>query len=214
MKLLHIAALGLLVTLAGCSSVRITNEWRDPGWQGPPATHIAVIGISNSDSTRRVFEDTFVQELQNAGVSAVASYTQLGPNDTSIKVDQLIKSTGADAILVTRVQSVNQRINVSPGAPGRNWGSPWGGPGWGGPGWRGPPGRRGFYGWYGNAWQQAPVVTVQEEVTLETSIWDARTETVVWVVSTQGIGSNNIPRITRNLASTLIPRLRSDGIIH
>ncbi|MFC4527236.1 hypothetical protein [Dyella halodurans] len=214
MKLLSVAALGLLIALAGCSTLRITNEWRDPGWPGPPATHIAVIGISNSDSTRRVFEDTFVQELQTAGVTATASYTQIGPNDTSVNVENLIKSSGADAILVTRVQSVEQRINVSPGAPGRAWGSPWGGPGWGGPGWRGPPGRRGFYGWYGNAWQQAPVVTVTEQVTLETSIWDARTETVVWVVSTQGVASNNVPRMTRNLASTLIPRLRQNGIIH
>ena len=206
MKLIHLAALGLLTAVAGCATVSITNQWRDPNWQGPPASHVVVIGISNSETMRRIFEDTFAQQLQAAGISASASYTQIAPHDTSVRLSDLIKSSGADAILVTRVQSVQQRINVSPTGPG------WGGPGWGGGGWGGP-GRGGFYGWYGNAWAQTPDISVTEEVILETTVWDARTQSVVWTVTTQSIASNNIPRATTDLASTLIPKLKADGIL-
>jgi hypothetical protein len=201
MKLIHLAALGLVALVAGCATVTITNQWRDPNWAGPPASHVVVIGISNSDAMRRIFEDTFVQQLQAAGITAAASYTQIAPNDTSVKLSDLIKSSGAEAILVTRVLRVQQRINVTPSGPG------WGGPGWGG------PGRGGFYGWYGNAWAQTQDVSVTEEVFLETTVWDARTQSVVWTVTTQSIASNNIPRATTDLASTLIPKLKADGIL-
>jgi hypothetical protein len=215
MKLIPIVALSLLTALAGCATLNISSQWKDPSWQGPPAADVLVIGIASSDSTRRVFEDTFVAQLQQAGVHATASYTQIGPDDTEQRLDQLIKSSGAEAILVTRVVSMQQRINVTPGTPtrGPGWGGPWGSPGWGGPGWRGP-GRGGFYNWYGNAWRTAPTVTVRDEVTLETSVWDSNTQSIVWIVTTTGVASDNVPRITRNLANTLIPRLRTDGIIH
>jgi hypothetical protein len=208
----------LFATIAGCATVNtinISNQWRDPSWQGPPAVDVLVVGISNSDSTRRVFEDTFVLQLHLAGVKAIASYTQIGPNDTEARLDQLIKSSGAEAVLVTRTVSVQQRVNVTPGVPMRNpgwWGGPWGSAGWSRPGWRGP-GRGGFYGWYGNAWTTAPTVTVREEVTLETSIWDPRTQSVVWLASTTSTSNDNLPRATRDLANTLIPRLRADGIL-
>lgn len=201
MKLIHLVALGLVALVAGCATVTITNQWKDPNWRGPPASHVVVIGISNSDAMRRIFEDTFVQQLQAAGITASASYTQISPNDTSVRLGDLIKSTGAEAILVTRVLRVQQRVNVTPTGPG------WGGPGWGG------PGRGGFYGWYGNAWAQTPDVTVTEEVILETTVWDARTQSVVWTVTTQSIASNNIPRATTDLATTLIPKLKADGIL-
>ncbi|RDI99019.1 hypothetical protein DVT68_11040 [Dyella solisilvae] len=215
MKLISIVALSLLAALAGCSTLSISNQWKDPNWQGPPAADVLVIGIASSDSTRRVFEDTFVEALQRADVHATASYTQLAPNETEARVDQLIKSSGAEAILVTRVVSVQQRVNVTPGTPvrGPNWGGPWGSRAWGGPGWRGP-GPGGFYTWYGNAWRTAPRVTVREEVTLETSVWDSRTQGVVWIAATTTTATDNIPRVTRNLANTLIPRLRADGILH
>jgi hypothetical protein len=54
---------------------------------------------------------------------------------------------------------------------------------------------------------------VTEEVFLETTVWDARTQSVVWTVTTQSIASNNIPRATTELASTLIPKLKADGIL-
>jgi len=185
---------GVLVTLllAGCASVSVTNEWKDPSWAGPPASHILVIGVAKSDTMRRLFEDTFSRDLSAAGIRASASYASIPPGaDGSAKLGDVIKSTGSDAVLVTRVQRVEDRINVTPTGPGYG----------------------GFYGWYGGAWASTPEVTQTTIVTLETSVWDARSQKLVWTVTTQGVASNNIPKATNDLATTLIPKMKADGII-
>lgn len=178
--------------LVACSSVSVTNQWKDPAWKGPPASNVLVVGVAKGDTTRRLFEDTFTQQLRSAGLQASASYASIPPGSGgSAKLGDLVKSTGAEAILVTRLQRVEQRVNVTPS-----------GPGWGG-----------FYGWYGGAWASTPDVTTYDVVTLETSVWDARSEKLVWTVTTQGLGTNDIPKATAQLAETLIPKLRADGVL-
>jgi hypothetical protein len=190
MKALLSAAAVLLV--ASCASVSVTNQWKDPSWSGPPATNVLVIGVSRSDTTRRLFEDTFVRDLTAAGVRASASYASIPPGDGgSAKLGDVVKSTGSDAVLVTRVQRVEDRINVTPTGPGYG----------------------GFYGWYGGAWASTPEVTQTTLVTLETSVWDPRTEKLVWTVTTRGVLSSDIPRTTQQLSATLIPKMKADGII-
>ncbi|WP_114241130.1 hypothetical protein [Dyella sp. C9] len=191
MKPLRHVLLCLALALTACSTVSISNQWKDPSWSGPPASNVLVVGITKSDTTRRIFEDTFVQQLQAAGVSAEQSYTQIPAGDTSAKLGDVVKSSGAQVILATRVQRIEQKTSVTPS-----------GPGWGG-----------FYGWYGGAWASTPDVTQYDEVTLETTVWDARTQRVVWTVTTTGIGTSNIPKAVQDLAATLIPKLKSDGVI-
>ncbi|RDI99493.1 hypothetical protein DVT68_01125 [Dyella solisilvae] len=191
MKLQRYAMLVLPLVLAACSTFSISNQWKDPNWPGPPASNVLVLGITKSDTTRRIFEDTFTQQLEAAGVRAVQSYTQIPSGGASAKLGDVIKSSGADAILATRVQRIEQKTTVTPS-----------GPGWGG-----------FYGWYGGAWASTPDVNQYDEVTLETTVWDARTQKVIWTVTTQSIGTSNIPKAVQQLASTLIPKLKSDGVI-
>ena len=192
MKALRLLLLTAGLVLGACQTFSITNQWRDPSWAGPPANHVVVVGISRSDTMRRIFEDTFSQHLQAAGVRATPSYTQIPPGGPgAVPLRDLVKGTGAEAVLVTRVQRVEQRINVTPTGPVYG----------------------GFYGWYGGAWASTPSVTQYDVVTLETSVWDARSEKLVWTVTTQGVGSSDIPRVTTQLAETLIPRLKSDGIL-
>lgn len=192
MKSPIVVALALTLGITACSSVSITNQWKDPSWSGPPATHVLVIGVSRSDTTRRLFEDTFVRDLTAAGVTASASYASVPSGDGgSAKLGDVVRRTGSDAILVTRVQRIEDRINVTPTGPGYG----------------------GFYGWYGGTWASTPEVTQTTLVTLETSIWDAHSEKLVWTVTTRGVANADIPRATRKLSSTLIPRLKTDGII-
>jgi hypothetical protein len=192
MKRLALSAL-LFALLAACASVSITNQWKDPTWSGPPANNVLVIGVSRSDTMRRLFEDTFARELMAAGVRATASYSQIPPGEGgSEKLGDLVRSTGADAVLVTRLQRVQDRINVSPGY----------GPGYGR-----------FYGWYGGAWAGTPEVTQTTIVTLETSVWEPKSQKLVWTVTTEGVASQDIPKATVTLAKTLIPKLKADGII-
>jgi hypothetical protein len=140
---------------------------------------------------KRVFEDTFSQQLQAAGITAEAGYTKIPQGTTTLDLDALAKQTGADAVLTTRVERVQQKISVTPSGPSY--------------------GR--FYGWYGSAWASTPDVSQYEVITLETSVWDIKSQRVIWTVTTQGIRTNNIPQATKDLAATLIPKLKTDGVL-
>jgi hypothetical protein len=194
MKTTRPIACFLALTLAACATTSVLNQWKDPTWQGPPATQVVVVGIARSDTTRRVFEDTFVQQLNAAGLHALPAYTQVQPGeDGSVKLSDFVKTSGAEAVMVTRVQRVQQKINVSPGYA--------------------PVGYGRFYGWYGTAWAASPTVSQYEVVTLETTVWDTRSEKVVWGATTERVASQDIPKVTTQLAQTLIPRMKSDGVL-
>ncbi|MHA6205389.1 DUF4136 domain-containing protein [Dyella soli] len=192
MKPLRLPLLAIALVLGACNSMSITNQWRDPAWTGPPASNVVVVGISRSDTMRHIFEDTFSQQLQAAGVQAAPSYTQIpAGNGGAVQLRDLVRASGAQAVLVTRVQRVEQRVNVTPSGPMYG----------------------GFYGWYGGAWASTPNVTQYDVITLETSVWDPKSEKLIWTVTTQGIGSNDVPKATADLAQTLIPKLKTDGIL-
>lgn len=192
MKPLRLFVVAVSLVLCACSTVSVTNQWRDPSWAGPPASNVVVVGIARSDTMRRVFEDTFAQQLQAAGVQAAASYTQIPPgNDGSVRLRDLVKGTGAQAVLVTRVERVQQKVNVTPSGPYYG----------------------GFYGWYGGAWASTPDIHQYEVVTLETSVWDARSEKLVWTVTTENVATSDIPKTSTQLAQTLIPKMKADGIL-
>lgn len=192
MKPMRLLLLVASLVLGACSTVSITNEWRDPSWPGPPATSVVVVGISRSDTMRRVFEDTFSHQLQAAGVQAAPSYTQIPPgNSGAVQLRDLVKANGAQAVLVTRVQRVEQKISVTPSGPAY-----------------GP-----FWGWYGGAWANTPDVNQYDLVTVETSVWDARSEKLVWTATTQAVGTKDITKATTQLAETLIPKLKSEGLL-
>ncbi|WP_267221427.1 hypothetical protein [Dyella silvae] len=179
------------VLLGACSTFSVSNQWKDPSWNGPSADNVLVVGITKSDTYRHIFEDTFVQQLQAAGVQARQSYSQSPAGVTSEKLGDVIKSTGAQVVLTTRVQRVEQKLSVTPGVPESG----------------------GFYGWYGGAWASTPDVTQYDAVTLETTAWDMKTQKIVWAVTTEGVGTSNITRATQDLAKTIIPKLKADGII-
>jgi len=177
--------------LAACSTFSVSNQWKDPSWTGPPASNVLVMGITKSDTYRHVFEDTFVHQLQAVGVQAEPSYSQIPSGVAVEKLSDVVRATGAQVILTTRVQRVEQRLSVTPS-----------GPAWGG-----------FYGWYGGAWASSPDVTQYDAVTLETTVWDVGTQKVIWTATSEGVGTNNIPQASQDLAKTLIPKLKADGVI-
>jgi hypothetical protein len=192
MRVLTVFVAGMLLALTGCASISVSNQWKDPNWAGPPAGNVLVVGITKSETLRRLFEDRFVQQLQSAGLTASASYAQISSGAASNdQLGALIKSTGAQVVLATRVQRVESKVNVTSTGPAYG----------------------GFYGWYGAAWASTPMVTQYDVITLETSIWDVKSGTVIWTATTQNVASNDIPKTTGQLAQTLIPKLKADGIL-
>ena len=63
-------AVAACVVLTACSTPQLTSVWRSPDFSGPVPKQILVIGISKSDSHRRIFEDSYARSLRAAGLTA------------------------------------------------------------------------------------------------------------------------------------------------
>jgi hypothetical protein len=98
---LHILPALLLVACA--STPNLTASWRDPTLAAPLPGKLIVVGVTQSDTGRRVFEDGFVQALRTAGRDAVASHTLAGEGGqiSEERMKQAVVASGAAGEKVT-----------------------------------------------------------------------------------------------------------------
>lgn len=111
-------ALGLLATLAACSSTKLTESWDNNEFSGPPAQKLLVVGMIKDAVTRRFFEQHFVAEARSKGVDAIASYEYIpNPNDHDQRDElvSLIRQTGANAVLVAQMKGIEKDEKYVPG---------------------------------------------------------------------------------------------------
>lgn len=186
--------------MVGCTSTRITNAWQDPQWKGTAFHRMFVMGVSTEPGVRRTYETAFTQTLHQAGVEAVPSYTVL-PDDGQVPEDKIraeVKRSGADAMLVTRLVRVERRTSISPGYymgyPGFGY--------WGG-----------FYGFYSAAWAVPPTINQYDVVTLETNVWDAQTNRIVWSGMTETSDPSSVNRTADELAHVLVKEMGERGVV-
>ena len=67
-------ALLLLVGLSGCASTSLLDVWYDRDYSGPKLQRLLVVGFTEKERNRRIFEDEFVEQLNRIeGIEATAS---------------------------------------------------------------------------------------------------------------------------------------------
>lgn len=98
--LLFAGVIAGIIALDGCTSTQLVNLWQNPSYTGRPLTKVLVIGLRRDPVKRRMWEDVFVDKLQERNVTAIASY-QLFPNqppDTAA-IRETTKEEGFDGVL-------------------------------------------------------------------------------------------------------------------
>ena len=188
----------LFAALTACATTQLTASWKDPAFSGPPLKKLLVIGAFKSDVNRRVFEDSFANALTAAATGGAVSYPAL-PESGAIsneRVQQAVASTGSDAVMVTRLMRVRRDVNVTPSYMHSGF--------YGG----------GFRGWYGGAYAMSPAdVTVYDVLTIESTLWNMRTDKPIWSGTSEVTAPSDIAKASQELAGVLIAKMKADGVI-
>jgi hypothetical protein len=151
--------------LASCTSVKL-QSWTDPAYEGQKIHKVAVIGVTNSDSTRRRYEDALAGGLVEAGLEAVASYTIL-PHAEKLNRTELafeLSKIGVDSVIVTR--SLGEREGVRYEIPTVT-----------------PDYFEGyyeFYDWSFDYVDEPGYVETYIETQLESNLYDVKSEKLIW----------------------------------
>jgi hypothetical protein len=188
-----LAALTLLAFTA-CSSntASVTDTWTAPDVSSLSFKKITVIATTSDGATRRISEDAFAATLP--GVQCIPSYALIA-NSADMKdpdkVTAAVKAAGIDGIVVMRLLSDKNEINVTTGMD-----YPY------------PVGYRSFgryYGGYAAMGFNSTTVSTDRVIEIEWAIHEAAGGKLVW----SGVTRSNSPGNVKVLVDDAVKAIRA-----
>lgn len=105
---------------AGCSSTKLTQQYKNPDTDNFQANKVLIVGISANKDLRRVYEKKMMESLENENVIAVKSIDffeqSFTDNEQSLQqlneIENRLFEAGFDAILFTKITGRESRESV------------------------------------------------------------------------------------------------------
>jgi hypothetical protein len=169
---------------------------------GTSYRHFLVIGISEEDHNRRLFEEHFANELKAAGAEASVSFTLL-PDAADINRETgaaAIKGKDIDAVIVTHLVAVEEKTVYRDNMEYR-------------PTYSHYNGLYDYYPYVRGYVHQPGYYTTHEIVKLETSLYEVKSEQLVWSAQSQTFAPETAVEVIEDLVKVVIRDLKEKGLI-
>lgn len=190
-----LAAIAAVSMLCACAT-RPTAEWQDDSYSGP-IRDVLIIGVSEQQTNRRIFEDTFVNELRERNVVATASATVLEADEKISKetVETAIAGKSIDTVLVTRLLGVEDRQSYHEPTTARYY--------------------RGYYTYYSQSWNYANsgYYRQYQVLKLETNVYDVKTNRLVWSMQSESVDPQSATQVIEDQIKLVIDTLSDRGLL-
>ncbi len=101
---LRLCILGLaLVLLQACAGSSLLSSWSNPAVQQPVPGPILVVGVFSNPTAHRIYEESFVENIEKTGVAALPSsrFTDRTSKLDRAEMEKIIRRSGAKEVLVT-----------------------------------------------------------------------------------------------------------------
>ncbi len=156
--------------LFSCANTKLSQSWVEPD-NKKSYSDFLIIGIGESQQTRRAYESYFVEELAANSTEAVESYKLIKSSEKIERevVQKAIKGMTIDGVIITHMVAVDEETSYRQGTG-------YASAGYGRHG-------RGMYSYYPrvNSYVHSPgYYTTHKTYSLETSLYDIETEELVW----------------------------------
>jgi hypothetical protein len=211
-SVLAVLATVVILSFLACSSTTVTGSWKNPDFAGE-VRKVYIVGISKQELHRRIFEDEFGRQLQNQGLTGIASYMDLAEpqNATKELIAERVRKNGADSVLMTRLVGQRTEEVVTPGrvssygawprygrlyspAPYyRNWGS--------------------YYDRCCEVLYEPPTITQYQVATIEANLYEARSGALIWSAQLETVVESNLQKLISDFATTVTEELRRQGLL-
>ena len=192
----------LLLGISACSSTTLVSRWNDANYTGPQFNNVLIIGIIKDDIKRRYYEDEMVKIIRAKGGQAIASYTlmpELASIDEKAKIKAVVTKTAVDAVVITSLQAIDKEQRTVPARVDYV-----------------PTMGYGYYGYYRSSYRTVyqPAYTVTDTIVrLETRVYAAASEKMVWGGITESLNPDSIDEIIKETADIISSDMREHGLI-
>jgi len=195
------AAVGLALSLAGCSTTSFISTWTNPLM--PPLertkglTIIACVAAQDK-YIRHDAEDTLAAELTKRGSVGVQSYTILPPGVTDEALAKAaFEKSGAAAVVVMRPIATQKEVSVTPAmyaTPyyGGFWGGYWG------------------YGW--SAPYSGSYVSTDTVVIVEILFYSLKDNKLIWSGRSKSTNPSNVASFVKELVASAAWEMNKSGV--
>ena len=199
------AAVATLLSLCACSTTRLAETWRDPGYQPQPVKRILVIGVMVRERTfDPFFENALARTLTSEGYLVVTGSMAFDAWDLDRqKVVQYVRDHRLDLVIQ---QKIATKTTTSYTPPSTTFVPlPTNAPG-------------GYSGWYGSPTpaylaSQPGHVSEESSVATEVRVFSARTEGLVWSGNSATANVLGDKDAARSLAAEVVRELTRAGIL-
>lgn len=201
----------LLVALSGCGSTTLTDSWQAPGFERQSMKQVLVVGVTANITNRVLFERGFVKELASKGIQATASVDVIGKaRPTKASVMAYLQNHAASHVIVTHHDGTHTTAEYVPPSSTTYYTGPfYSGPSY----YRGPmyPTFGDYWGRYGNTvtLTQDAYVSTRTSVILTTSIFDVKTENLMWTGRSETYQTSSIAADASILAKKIINNIKN-----
>ena len=155
-----------------------------------------MVGGTDDAANRRIYEDALVGALTRRGVDAVASHTLI-PRESDVRRDKIVeavKASGADGMIATRLIGVETRTTQVPGQATGQEGTD-------------------VFRYYSLLESQTIVRADYRVARLDSTVFDARTEKMVWWGRSSAFPTEDITTLSRELSESLAKALKSAALL-
>jgi len=187
----------LSVFIASCANTEVMQSWHDNGLSRAYKRPL-IIGISDSQQTRRIYEKYFAGELKKVNVNAIPSYKLISSKQKMNRetVVKTVRGTDVDAVIMTYLVSSEHEINYHDS-----------------------PLNQGYSGDVESSRMSDTLVSTRgrtssaEIITLKTDLYDVKTKSLVWTAQTRTVAPESIDEVVTDVTALLIKQMVSDGLI-
>ena len=183
----------VLTTLTACAPTTLHQIWRDDAYHGGHLKKILIVGVDRSDTVRSLLEDVFAEHLGAGGAEAVQSYRIFSEEEALDKrvFASKVSELQADAVLIVTLKDVADTgiYETYPSVTTQS---------------------SGFYGYY---LQCCQIVSIGRNVVIETRIFDARKDKLIWSAVTETIFEGSAEVVIRSFVPVIIAELQKSTLL-
>jgi hypothetical protein len=200
-----------LFLLTSCATTTNIGSWKNETYTGGPLSDVLVIGVTQQNTVRRIFEDEFAKEFSLHGVKSIPSYTLL-PADLLKDMEKLeaeVRRLDPETVLITRLVGRRTERNYQSGTyysrpRSVNY-------------YPGPQAHDGWRGYY--TYSQAVIrpevgETVHEVAILESNIYETRTKKLIWSMQSETrMAGQPVDKLLLNFIQVAVKSLSKEGLL-
>ncbi len=201
------------LSISACSaSTKLAGVWKDSEYHGR-IDKVYIVGVSNQEIHRRLFEDEFARHLLTYGVTSFPSHRDLPDAHKADRtvIDRYLRANHAETLLITRVIGKETKEVVHPGyTTYREW------PFYGPRSYAPAPYYRHYWSYYDRRYDllYAPAtVSRYQVITAECNLYDAQSGRLIWSAQLETIVEKGIPKLMEEFIETVTRNLSEQGLL-